>query len=38
MKFTLVGLATIAIGVQTVFAASCSCSAGDTSCLNKCGK
>lgn len=38
MKFTLVGFAALAVGVQTAIAATCNCPVGDTNCLNKCGK
>lgn len=39
MKITFIGLSAVALGVQTVMAATqCNCEASDTTCLSKCGK
>jgi hypothetical protein len=38
MKVTYIGLATIALGVQSVIAAVCNCADNDANCLKGCGK
>lgn len=39
MKFSLVGLAVLAFGIQSIAAAaSCDCEPNDTDCLSNCGK